>query len=95
MYFIIFLYIILLYKLGLQRGAKSLKNKWEKLKKEVKQRLALEKKEIYKTGGGTVKKFKPIFHYEQIVELLGVSACGLDCDFDSDVIGRFKKPNLN
>jgi len=77
------------HKLGVQRGTKSIKSKWEKLKRDVKQRLALEKKEMYMTGGGTAKQFKPMKYYKEIVELLGVSAIGLDSGFDSDNISKF------
>ncbi|XP_050062463.1 uncharacterized protein LOC126552028 [Aphis gossypii] len=71
---------------GIQRGSKALKNKWEKIKRNVKQRLAEEKKEMYKTGGGVVKTFKKIEYFDSIIELLGVSATGLASNFDSDVV---------
>ncbi|KAE9542382.1 hypothetical protein AGLY_003509, partial [Aphis glycines] len=67
-------------------GSKALKNKWEKIKRNVKQRLAEEKKEIYKTGGNVVKTFKKIEYFDRIIELLGVSATGLASNFDSDVV---------
>lgn len=75
--------------LGIQRGSKALKNKWEKIKRNVKQRLAEEKKEIYKTGGGVVKTFKKIEYFDSIIELLGISATGLASNFDSDVVGKY------
>jgi len=60
-------------------------------KREVKQRLSDQRKKIYKTGGGSVKTFKNIYNFENIVELLGISAVGLDNNFDSDrIIGKFK-----
>lgn len=45
---------------------------------------------MYKTGGGIAKTFKKIEFYENIVELLGISAVGLDSCFDSDIIGMCK-----
>ncbi|XP_060859075.1 uncharacterized protein LOC132936855 [Metopolophium dirhodum] len=71
---------------GIQRRSKALKNKWEKIKKNVKQRLSEEKKEIYITGRGVVKTFKNIDYYDNILELLGVSSTGLASDFDSDIV---------
>jgi len=37
--------------------------------------------------GGVVKTFKIIDYYDNILELLGVSATGLDSHFDSDIVG--------
>lgn len=59
-------------------------------KREVKQRLFDQRKEIYRTGSGSVKTFKNIDNFENIVELLDISAVGLDNNFDSDrIIGKF------
>lgn len=69
---------------------KSFKNKWEKIKRNVKLRLSEEKKEIYKTGGGFVKTFEKIEFYEDIEDLLGISAIGLDSCFDFDIVGICK-----
>lgn len=45
---------------------------------------------MYKTGGGIPIKIKPILNYEQIVGLLGVSAIGLDTNFDFDFKSKFR-----
>ncbi|XP_029342317.1 uncharacterized protein LOC115033611 [Acyrthosiphon pisum] len=43
---------------------------------------------MHKTGGGVAKTFKKIEFYDNIVELLGISAVGLDSCFDSDIVAQ-------
>lgn len=66
------------------RTAKALKGKWENLKKNGKKKFALEKEELYKTGGGKGDFPKITQQDDDIKEIIGVAVTGIENSYDSD-----------
>ncbi|XP_054709885.1 myb/SANT-like DNA-binding domain-containing protein 3 [Uloborus diversus] len=64
------------------RTALQLKNKWKNMKKESNKRKALEKVEIFRTGGGTKKML--ITPIEERVASMGILTEPIECQYDSD-----------
>ncbi|XP_017465955.1 PREDICTED: uncharacterized protein LOC108358938 [Rhagoletis zephyria] len=72
-------------QMGIRRGPKNLREKYDNMKRNTRKSLAEERREIYRTGGG---QYKPCTdpNTERIAPLLGQSATGLSNAYDSDVI---------
>ena len=69
---------------GFPRTMISLKSKYETMKKEVRKKIANNKQELYKTGGGTAKP-NPLTPVEEIIyNLIYLSAVGLSARYDDD-----------
>lgn len=68
------------------RCTKNLKCKYDNVKKSAKKKLAAEKIEIYKTGGGVAKPMNITDTESMVIELVGVSCTGLEAVNDSDDI---------
>lgn len=69
--------------MGVRRGAKNLKEKYENLKRKAKKAIAEERRELYKTGGGYFRSSNDP-NTERLAALMGESATGLSNSFDSD-----------
>lgn len=69
---------------GSLRAPRTLKDKYESLKKKCKVEIAAEKQETYRTGGGSFQKHCVSDVSEKIVSLVGESATGFNNLFDSD-----------
>ncbi|XP_067622099.1 myb/SANT-like DNA-binding domain-containing protein 3 [Eurosta solidaginis] len=72
-------------QMGVKRGAKNLKEKYENMKRKARKSLAEERQEIYRTGGGRNRSYVDP-NTERLAALLGQTATGFANSFDSDVI---------
>lgn len=66
------------------RSSKNLKEKWKNVKKDTKKKYALEKQEVFRTGGGKPSQVIINENDETIKSIIGVAATGLNNLFDSD-----------
>ncbi|XP_017484753.1 PREDICTED: uncharacterized protein LOC108373392 [Rhagoletis zephyria] len=71
--------------MGVKRGPKNLREKYENLKRKARKSLAEERREMYKTGGGQFRSYTDS-NTDRLAALMGQSATGLSNSFDSDVI---------
>lgn len=69
---------------GVNRNAKSLREKYKNLKKVTRKKFADQKNETHKTGGGTPSAINISTMDEELKDILGESVTGLNNDFDSD-----------
>lgn len=69
---------------GTYRSTKNIKCKYENLKKTAKKKFALEKRNLYKTGGGSEQPVNITSSDEKIKEIIGISLEGLVNNYDSD-----------
>lgn len=66
------------------RDAKTLRLKYDCIKRDIKTKKAKNKAEVYKTGGG-VPKAQELNGYEtKLYPFIALSVCGLQSNFDSD-----------
>ena len=72
---------------GSGRTAKQLRMKWDSLKKTTRKRYSSIKNSLYKTGGGPGEGELTKWE-ERILFLVGISATGIECVFDSDCAGE-------
>ncbi|XP_017473643.1 PREDICTED: uncharacterized protein LOC108364469 [Rhagoletis zephyria] len=72
-------------QMGVKRGPKNLREKYENLKRKARKSLAEERREMYKTGGGQFRSYTDS-NTDRLAALMGQSATGLSNSFDSDVI---------
>ncbi|XP_018568414.1 uncharacterized protein LOC108908762 [Anoplophora glabripennis] len=68
------------------RDAKTLKNKYENLKKRTKHKAAEERQALLRTGGGPYIESKMDSTETKILDLLGVRAKGMQSEFGDDTI---------
>ncbi|ERL86664.1 hypothetical protein D910_04070 [Dendroctonus ponderosae] len=69
---------------GTGRTGKMLRSKWDSLKKSTKKEYAELRSQVYKTGGGPLPDLKLTGLGKRVLNLVGVSAKGTECEFDSD-----------
>lgn len=69
---------------GAPRTATSLKAKYEGIKKDLRKKVAKNKSETFKTGGG-IPNIKPLTPYEELIyNIITLSVEGLPSRFDDD-----------
>ncbi len=71
-------------KSGVIRTMHNLKTKYEGVKKDLRKKVAKNKQEIFKTGGGA-PNITPLTPYEELIfNLITLSVEGLPCRYDDD-----------
>lgn len=71
---------------GTTRSSKNIKCKYENLKKSAKKKFAVEKRNVYKTGGGTDQPVNITHTDEKIKQIIGISVEGLVNNYDGDSV---------
>jgi len=73
----------------------NLKDKYENLKRRAKKTEADRKKEVFKTGGGTaLSTLAPSATHNVLIEIMGLSAVGLQNIFEGDKTGNLYRFNI-
>ncbi|XP_036336217.1 myb/SANT-like DNA-binding domain-containing protein 4 [Rhagoletis pomonella] len=73
-------------RIGVQREWKTLRDKFESLKRKSKAEMASEKCELYRTGGGSAAVRSNSVITQKVATILGESATGMENAFDGDAI---------
>lgn len=69
------------------RDAKSLRGKYDMIKKEVRKHAANVRKDIFRTGGGPQPVRKSLHPLEdELLAVISLSVKGLPSEFDSDAV---------
>lgn len=72
---------------GSGRTTRQLRMKWDSWKKTIRKSYSLKKSSLHKTGGGPSGGNLSNWE-EKILSIIGISATGIDCPFDSDNNGE-------
>ena len=69
---------------GSERTMKELHSKWDKMKRETKKKLSLERRVIFKTGGGVPINMQTSHQNNMVMTIVGGQFEPLSNPFDSD-----------